>query len=121
MNEKTPEDEIHIVFDGPPSHESGRFVEVEDAQGHSIKFGEWKQVGDYFHLVFSPSAALRAERERAEKAERERDELRSKYDHSQDERASLPDCHLCRVAEGEYVLCRKCLIESALRAGKGQP
>jgi hypothetical protein len=32
---------IHIVFDGPPSHESGRFVEVEDESGHSIGVGEW--------------------------------------------------------------------------------
>ena len=32
---------IDIVFDGPPSHESGRFVEVEDADGKSISIGEW--------------------------------------------------------------------------------
>jgi len=32
---------IDIVFDGPPSHESGRFVEVEDERGHSINAGEW--------------------------------------------------------------------------------
>lgn len=32
---------IDIVFDGPPAHESGRFVEVEDQTGSSIKFGEW--------------------------------------------------------------------------------
>jgi hypothetical protein len=34
-------DYIDIVFDGPPSHESGRFVEVEDASGKSISAGEW--------------------------------------------------------------------------------
>lgn len=32
---------VDIVFDGPPSHESGRFVEVENHDGRSINFGEW--------------------------------------------------------------------------------
>lgn len=32
---------IDIVFDGPPGPESGRFVEVEDAQGYGIRVGEW--------------------------------------------------------------------------------
>ena len=32
---------IRIVFDGPPSHESGRFIEVENEHGESISFGEW--------------------------------------------------------------------------------
>ena len=32
---------IDIVFDGPPSHESGRFVEVEDMAGKGIRAGEW--------------------------------------------------------------------------------
>ena len=27
---------IDIVFDGPPSHESGRFVETEDCYGKSL-------------------------------------------------------------------------------------
>lgn len=34
-------DYIDVVFDGPPSHESGRFVEVENSEGKGIKFGEW--------------------------------------------------------------------------------
>jgi hypothetical protein len=34
-------DYVDIVFDGPPSHEAGRFVEVENAKGASINFGEW--------------------------------------------------------------------------------
>lgn len=37
---------IDVVFDGPPSHESGRFVEVEDARGASIAFGEWVERPD---------------------------------------------------------------------------
>lgn len=28
---------VDIVFDGPPSHKSGRFVEVEDQDGKSIQ------------------------------------------------------------------------------------
>ncbi|AEQ20955.1 hypothetical protein E3_0420 [Rhodococcus phage E3] len=37
---------IDIVFDGPPTHESGRFIEVEDETGASISFGEWVDRGD---------------------------------------------------------------------------
>ena len=32
---------VNIIFDGPPSHESGRFVEVETDEGRSIKIGKW--------------------------------------------------------------------------------
>ena len=32
---------INIIFDGPPGHESGRFVEVETDDGKSINAGEW--------------------------------------------------------------------------------
>jgi hypothetical protein len=32
---------LDIVFDGPPSAVSGRFVEVEDAAGASVSCGEW--------------------------------------------------------------------------------
>lgn len=32
---------IDFLCDGPPSHESGRFVELENANGHSIGIGEW--------------------------------------------------------------------------------
>lgn len=27
---------VYVVFDGPPSHESGRFIEVETADGRSV-------------------------------------------------------------------------------------
>jgi hypothetical protein len=39
-------DYIDIVFDGPPSPEGPRFVEVEDPRGKSINFGEWVQRPD---------------------------------------------------------------------------
>ena len=43
-------DKLAIVFDGPPAHESGRFVEVE-LNGASVSFGEWQENGDYWELV----------------------------------------------------------------------
>lgn len=64
---------VQIRFDGPPSHESGRFVEVEDADtGASIRFGEWKQDGDYWLLQFAtiddPAKFVEAVRELYAKA-----------------------------------------------------
>jgi hypothetical protein len=44
---------IQIRFDGPPGHESGRFVEVEDASGKSFRMGEWVEGQDgHWLLVF---------------------------------------------------------------------
>jgi len=37
---------INIIFDGPPSHELGRFVEVETDDGKSIRVGEWIERDD---------------------------------------------------------------------------
>lgn len=39
-------DYIDIVFDGPPDHHAPQFIEVEDATGHSIRFGEWVERAD---------------------------------------------------------------------------
>lgn len=39
-------DAINIVFDGPPAHESGRFVEVELGDGRSVRVGEWRKRDD---------------------------------------------------------------------------
>ena len=44
---------IDVVFDGPPSHESGRFIEVEKPSGQSVKCGEWIQRGEYWVLRIS--------------------------------------------------------------------
>ncbi len=41
-----PEHYLDIVFDGPPSHTSGRFVEVEDQTGKSVNAGEWVERAD---------------------------------------------------------------------------
>jgi len=50
---------IQIVFDGPPSNKSGRFVEVENEEGESIAVGTWAQRPDgYWALVIEqPSPA----------------------------------------------------------------
>lgn len=40
---------IAIRFDGPPGHKSGRFIETE-RDGAGIRFGEWKQDGEYWLL-----------------------------------------------------------------------
>ena len=45
---------IDIVFDGPPSHESGRFVEVENQDGHSISVGEWIERDDGYWVLRLP-------------------------------------------------------------------
>lgn len=50
------EETVDIVFDGPPSHESGRFVEVESPPGTSVNFGEWVHRSDgYWALRFKRS------------------------------------------------------------------
>lgn len=56
---------IDIVFDGPPGHTAGRFVEVENENGASIHFGEWVKRDDgYWVLRIPNSAALLKENER---------------------------------------------------------
>jgi hypothetical protein len=37
---------IDIVFDAPPGPVSGRFIEVEDTSGNSIRVGEWIERND---------------------------------------------------------------------------
>jgi len=49
---------VEIVFDGPPSHESGRFVEVE-RDGKSINYGEWREGDDGFWYLVLPNFEAR--------------------------------------------------------------
>lgn len=51
-------DLIHIVFDGPPGPEAGRFVDVETEDGKGVRVGTWQRHGDLWHLVL-PTTALR--------------------------------------------------------------
>lgn len=37
---------LYVVFDGPPSHESGRFVELENGARQGQSAGEWRQRDD---------------------------------------------------------------------------
>lgn len=60
---------IRIVFDGPPGPESGRFVEVEDESGKSIRLGEWVKEGDFWYLEFPDLKAALAEKEKAHNEE----------------------------------------------------
>ncbi|HDR8989780.1 TPA: hypothetical protein QDA93_002387 [Burkholderia vietnamiensis] len=57
---------IDIVFDGPPSRESGRFVEVEDEHGRSFNAGDWIDRGNglwALRIVRSPAMAAEAPEE----------------------------------------------------------
>lgn len=57
---------INFVCDGPPSHESGRFIEVEDDNGCGMKVGEWvkhRSVDGWWSLrVELPTPSAEAER-----------------------------------------------------------
>jgi hypothetical protein len=46
-----------VVFDGPPSHVSGRFVEVEDEQGRSFNAGDWIDRGNGLWALRIPRGA----------------------------------------------------------------
>ena len=73
--------EIRIVFDGPPGHEAGRFVEVEDIDGRGLDAGEWHERDDGFWelriegvdlaVVAGKAAWRQAERKIAEEESRE--------------------------------------------------
>lgn len=45
---------VYIIFDGPPGHDMPRFVEIENADGHSVKAGEWLQRPDGFWALRFP-------------------------------------------------------------------
>ena len=48
---------VDVVFDGPPGPEAPRFIEVEDEQGRSIKYGEWVQRSDGSWALRIPASA----------------------------------------------------------------
>jgi hypothetical protein len=59
-----PEGALNVIFDGPPSHESGRFVEVETDDGRSINAGQWIERPDglwALRITSLPSAGGKVE------------------------------------------------------------
>jgi hypothetical protein len=56
---ETPTNFVDIVFDGPPGHLSGRFVEVENESGASIRLGEWVHRVDGYWALRIPREAKR--------------------------------------------------------------
>ena len=48
---------LHIVFDGPPGPQAGRFVEVETSDGHSVSIGSWHERGDGLWDLRIPASA----------------------------------------------------------------
>lgn len=52
--------QVDVVFDGPPGPEAGRFVEVEDMSGASVRVGEWVERPDgYWALRLSVTDLVR--------------------------------------------------------------
>jgi hypothetical protein len=58
MEPVPPPQHIDIVFDGPPGPTSGRFVEVEDPSGRSIKAGEWINRPDGMSVLRIPTIVV---------------------------------------------------------------
>ena len=46
---------VDIVYDGPPSNETGKFVEVEDQTGKSISVGTWLEREDGYWVLRIPT------------------------------------------------------------------
>lgn len=71
---------IHILFDGPPGPEAGRFVEVE-RDGQSIRFGEMKEREDGYWVLEIPDqdAALAALKEENERLKRELAQIKCNF------------------------------------------
>lgn len=51
---------LHVIFDGPPSHESGRFVEVETPEGRSVGVGDWVERPDGLWALIIPNVAYKS-------------------------------------------------------------
>jgi len=54
---------VNVVFDGPPSHESGRFVEVETLDGRSVNAGKWIEGPDGLWYLQLQLVALQGDRD----------------------------------------------------------
>jgi hypothetical protein len=97
---------IAIVFDGPPEHFSGRFVEVENEAGESINAGTWEEMPNgWWRLWIDNSAAVAAARAEwpnslyldAEYARGQRDERERCTDIANEHACVDDDCSCCSV------------------------
>lgn len=61
---------IDVVFDAPPGPVCGRFLEVEDQDGHSTRVGEWLRRPDGYWVLRIPVGATEAHDEAVRRAER---------------------------------------------------
>lgn len=54
-------EKIHIVFDGPPGPEAGRFIETETPDGKGIGIGEWlvREDGNWALEIEVPKDTIR--------------------------------------------------------------
>ena len=48
---------LDVVFDGPPAHESGRFVECE-VDGKGVSAGKWVEDGEFWRLRLEVSPSI---------------------------------------------------------------
>lgn len=82
--------ELHFVIGEPgPSHESGRFIELENEKGEGAGYGKWKHIGDRWHLVIPDL------REPLKQAGRLREVVDSLHDHIV-QHPSVRYCDTCR-------------------------
>jgi len=72
-------DDIFVVFDGPPSHNSCRFVETESPSGQGISVGEWIERADGYWALKIPVSGAK----RIAELEHERDRLRQRAENLQ--------------------------------------
>lgn len=109
-------DYIAIVFDGPPSHESGRFVECETPDGRSIKAGEWVQRDDLLWELRIPShTAILAAARGAEKHEAELARLRVENERLRDALEALREAIIRDCIPGGSI-CDPQQVADAVRA-----
>ena len=93
------EQEIHLVFDGPPEHVAGRFVEAENSAGESISVGRWEQRGEYWHLIIPRAAEVERVKRLEKVAEAAREHLHILY--CPHEYRPVDDCSTWNYNDGE--------------------
>ncbi len=122
---------FNIVFDGPPEHQAGRFIEVETQPGISISAGHWSQrdsfwllgpfqeASDDSELLSSANKAL-AEILRLNNAMRSALETLLDFQSVPNKNCSChisPPCHDCT----EFSALREAIEEAKIAVGKKLP